>query len=306
MQSHIRIRLDSSSGSVPEEAFVSLRRIRAIRENEIRILIHGFNCNENEALSSYNNLMSSLEKFTFERESISERFLCLTWVGDLSRGKLASSVLYAQAIEAAQVCARIAAKEIDDIVATVRSNCQDVRKITFIAHSLGCRLVLFLLDQLVERARRENPDAALTRVTYDAVFLGAAIPEGDIKRDSPLRGAVEAVERRANFWSSTDDILRFAFPAGEQSYRSFLGGSSRGGRALGTFSGNDDLTWDEVGLTDTGIGHSDYWTDEYVAQELVRFFGFVPSRIPPERTLPLRRNLDAERMLERYELGVFT
>jgi hypothetical protein len=91
---------------------------------------------------------------------------------------------------------------------------------SFVAHSLGCRVVLRALDALVRR--RPN------RESIDQLVLFAGAVDNDVlgRRDR-YAAAAAAANRVVNVASTTDKVLRYAFPVGDWLAGVFSGGYTR-------------------------------------------------------------------------------
>jgi pimeloyl-ACP methyl ester carboxylesterase len=83
-------------------------------------------------------------------------------------------------------------------------------RVRIVAHSLGARLTMFLLDEL-----RTRPSANL--VVEKVVVMAAAVPTSELAPKRPLRLSADSVVRDGllSLYSPNDRVLQFAFPSGE-------------------------------------------------------------------------------------------
>ena len=121
---------------------------------------------------------------------------------------------------------RALARYLDEI----NSQSPRVRDVLFIAHSLGCRIVLETIEHLRIGNRLEVPGVCL---------MAAAVPTFMVSVGGSLRGAAEYAGKAYVLHSPADRVLRWAFRPGE-----FLATVRTSPlEAVGRF-GNPKILWD--------------------------------------------------------------
>jgi hypothetical protein len=191
-------------------------------------------------------------------------------------------------------------------------------EIIFVAHSLGCRLVLEAIRELLGG---RTPDTESHRVA-GACLMAAAVPTFMVEANARL-GAAAIVPRVSYILHSRSDlVLRFAFPPGQGAASAILSRTSddradtegRFPEAVGRH-GNPSVTWLRRG--DTGLGHSGYWAHPSTAPTVLRALqgGVVhetrtlPSlqqvswSLPPAPGLPDWQNRGAQQGTRRRPIG---
>ncbi len=156
-------------------------------------------------------------------------------------------------------------------------------EVVFVAHSLGCRVVLEALRELLQG---RSPHWERQRVPA-MCLMAAAVPTFMIEEGSRLAAAAMVPQTAYVLHSRADGVLRFAFPPGQGAATALLG---RGAAAEseGIFPeavgrhGNPNTAWLRRG--DTGLGHSGYWRHPFTAPSVLRA---VRGGVAPElRPLP--------------------
>jgi pimeloyl-ACP methyl ester carboxylesterase len=235
------------------------------------ILVHGFNNSIDMAHESY----FAFEKAAFARsrgliaddDFGSVALVEFYWPGDtlLSRfGKFAHGV--GAIAYGAQVSVAIsAASELFDKL----SRSPMIQEVSFVAHSMGCRLVLELLKLAEQNPRRTFPRLGAAILMAGAVpveFLGLRQPDGTVPRLQPqLRQFNDAC---FVLFSPHDKVLRLAFPAGQLS----ASRSEWSREALGLLGFPVEFASQRKLLF--GADHGDYWTSPESAEFLAQKFGF--------------------------------
>lgn len=154
--------------------------------------------------------------------------------------------VYIQAVSTAKEAARRLATELRHAAAGI-----GLLRVRIVAHSLGSRLVVEMMEELREQA---EPRLVVERL----VVMAAAVPTRRLAPGQVLRDGLDGTGVSfLSLFSGDDSVLRFAFPIGE----SLAGGGFfpvalgrrrwQGGEAIGA----PRLTQDEV----VGAGHGDYW-----------------------------------------------
>lgn len=122
------------------------------------------------------------------------------------------------------------------------------QEIIFVAHSLGCRLLVELLAELPDRSERWRTMPNLKKVV--AITMAAAVPTHE--RDL-LKRAIRAVDSFVVMHSQADQILKLIFPLGQ-----LLEAKFRLSEAVGYAGNPPGLPWYVTEMLHHG--HSDYWT----------------------------------------------
>jgi hypothetical protein len=164
-------------------------------------------------------------------------------------------------------------------------------EVVFVAHSLGCRVVLEALRYMV---RAGSVDSERQRIPA-ICLMAAAVPSFMVEPDGRLEGAALLPRTSYVLHSESDWVLRFTFPGGQwlasrmrrfPQYRDAdpqePDGDDNEGRlpeAVGRH-GNPGTTWLRRG--NTGLGHSDYWAHPATAPAVLRVLGqHAPRELRP-------------------------
>jgi hypothetical protein len=172
----------------------------------LTFVIHGFNNDREEGrrgLSSFVGLLRSAHP------QLTGRMVAVLWPGDSLLGPLAYPVQERDA--------RSCAERIEHLC-RVRWRLRESP--SFVAHSLGCLVVL-------ETMRRLHGSVG---TTY-AVLMAGAVDCDALARSDRYRAAVAAARGVGVLHSRRDDVLRLAFPLGDAIAAGLFGGYTR--RALG-------------------------------------------------------------------------
>lgn len=144
-----------------------------------------------------------------------------------------------------------------------------------VAHSLGCRLVLELLEAI--RKKRKKP-----RIR-SIVLMGAAVSVSLVRAgiwwrsEGRLRKAGMRIKRRRVLYSETDEALGFIFSIGQTA--NFID-SGLYPEAMGLHGNPKDFP-SHRGDVRTGIKHGDYWDDNESANVVAEELGAVNPRKSP-------------------------
>jgi hypothetical protein len=164
-----------------------------------------------------------------------------------------------------------------------------------VAHSLGCRLTLELMQRLSARG---------TGVVINSVTLMAsAVPVGKVDPSGPLRNGVDAANRVCVLHSTGDAVLHWAFPLGQTA-----GGDGFFPTAIGRFGGPTGVWTRGASMSNDGklYGHSSYWPGVQSANAAAAFMGIAVANRPPITLVPSHElaapNTIAGRMIKEREL----
>lgn len=208
------------------------------------IFIHGFNTNEKEAIEGYQNLVKELKNIGVDGIYLN-RICHFYWPGNT---KYLSRASYPFQINKAITTAHMLGQFL--VRAIPRS-----KQFNFIAHSLGCRLILEALNSTLLQPFNASIKAKLV------VLMAAAVPVDMIRKKTfPLSNIKEAARSIACIYSSRDTVLRKYFQIGQFAARENFS------KAIG-LTGEPQLFW-SAGSKEIEIDHNDYWTNEDVARSL--------------------------------------
>lgn len=251
-------------------------------------LIHGYNVTPEEAQAAFDQLLAAMHFAgrvppVLERESWR-----VYWEGYQRsvRNVLTKSrfgwLTYFYQVRIAKKSATCLAK----YIAGLRGPGGTPVEISFIAHSLGCRLVLEALREL-----RDQPGP---RVRVMA-FMAAAVPAHMVYPGRALRSAAEAPERTWVLYSSTDYVLEAGFRLGQF----FAGERGMPATAVGHAGEPESGLW--TTRVATVNSHGGYFGDFDTARALAEAFdpGWVP---PSPKVLPARPQ--PQREMDRSQLPI--
>jgi len=144
-------------------------------------------------------------------------------------------------------------------------------EVIFVAHSLGCRVVLEALREILQG---RDPEVERHRVP-GVCLMAAAVPAFMVEDGSRLSAAAMVPQSAYVLHSRADMVLRLSFPAGQGAASVLLSIASPGAtdhegfypEAIGRH-GNPSTKWLRRG--DTGLGHSGYWAHPWTAPNVLR------------------------------------
>lgn len=239
--------------------------------SEAVVLVHGYNNCFGQAIGAYDAFRDRQYTDTqLDIPQLEAAFVDMFWPGDA--GGWASVFHYATDIGIAiQAAPRLAAH---------LSSLPNLRKVHFIGHSLGCRLILEVLEIL-----RTTSPLAVGKVC----LMAAAVPRSKVAPGGVLRAAIELPEEVLVLYSTDDSVLELV-PIGEA-----IAGDS--GESPDPALGREPppLPPNVRAVQVAGAGHSDYWPSTDTPDEeaslraslLVSTFFGLGSLLP--RPIPLSR-----------------
>ena len=225
------------------------------------LLIHGFNVNQCAACLNYEHFMHRLPAGF---PDITRVF----WPGD-ERTPLYSAVTYFNKIPIAE----LAAERLWTYILGRFSATGNPRIIDIIAHSLGCRLTVKLLDCVSKTPPQDRPDVRLVSL------MAAAVPVEYMERSRATvphyRDAAQDIPKDMVVLHSRDDlVLAWAFPAGQAMASAFGIEPQRFDEAIGRYGRPDDLT--AYSHPVDGAGHGDYWKHRDAIRRTSPRIGLAP------------------------------
>lgn len=199
------------------------------------LLIHGFNVDRQRGRRTLLDLARALDG------PVDAVFAAVLWPGD----DRFSPFTFSFEERDADATAHGLVKWLDGFVP------QSVR-VSFVAHSLGCRVALSAMTGL-ERGGR---------AVSEVVLMAGAVDRDSLARSDRYRRAVDAARRVHWLASTSDRVLQFAYPAGDAIAAALFGGYTRTalGRRGPVAHGRETIPHKVDGLQVgyVGVGHGDY------------------------------------------------
>lgn len=223
----------------------------------VAFLIHGYNVDPRGAAQAYSRLFDTIRRLTLLPPLLNSQSWLVYWPGyasgGLASGKtLASPLTYAAQIPSARDAAGALREYIDQ-------KSGGKAHVSLIAHSLGCRLALELLDSYVTLPSAVAPEFSVV------VLMAAAVPTYFFEELTRLwRGAL-LPKRMLVMFSEKDLILAGPFRVGQT-----IAGEGVFPKAVGA-TGWPIGFW--VDALQTRNGHSGYFEDLGVGAEISRALG---------------------------------
>ena len=245
------------------------------------LFVHGYNNSRSAARGSFEGFVKSLEAAT-GRGMLPWPVFGVQWPGDEPNSVL-SAASYPFKIRVAQR----AADKIFDYLTGIFGPGGAPIILHVVAHSLGCRLTLELLEKLA----RGNPAANV--IISSVTLMAAAVPVGKVEPDGRLRRGVEAANRVCVLHSTGDAVLHWAFPVGQTA-----GGDGFFPTAVGRFGGPSGIWTRDASMSAEGklYGHSSYWPGVESASAAAAMMGVavantVPVSLTTSHELPLANSI---------------
>ncbi|HEU5138105.1 MAG TPA: alpha/beta hydrolase [Steroidobacteraceae bacterium] len=207
------------------------------------VLVHGFNNHYGEAATAYFGFRSrQRERDPACANSLESKLGDAFWPGDAAWGiaDKADFLVYSSAVGTAIEAAEILASHLAQM--------PTLRRVNFLGHSLGCRVVLETVRLL---ASNHGPHVG------NVCLMAAAVPLFKVVRGGELEAAMDHADQVLILYSEADTVLKWAFPAGQTLARGDEGFCPR---ALGrrepppTIAGRSTKS-KQV----NGARHGDYW-----------------------------------------------
>ncbi len=224
------------------------------------VLIHGYNVNFSKAKNDYDTFFKQLKT-----ADVSEHFISgittFYWPGNANLGILSTGAYPIKIYDAID-----AAEKLSSFLEDHFRQYPKVQ-LAFVAHSLGCRLILEAISNILQKDK--SLESRIRRTT----LMAAAVPISMVKYPgSRLYDIRDSTIPLSGLHSMHDMVLLGAFPVGQ-----LLGidGMLRG--AVG-FWGWPKALWTD-GDFRLKIGHGDYWSNAMATQFLAHKFGIPLKRI---------------------------
>ena len=230
------------------------------------LLVHGYNADTDDARRSFDAFLRMLPA----RFPPAGR---VYWPGDADWG-IFSAASYPWKIPVA----RDAAGHLAGFVSKLRGPGGGPIELTLVGHSLGCRVILELLEDLSWlKATR-----AVVRVV---VLMAAAVPHDLLEVGGLLRRSALGPLHRHVYFSDDDRILRFAFPVGQAAAQ--LLGMEPGDSLEAVGLHGHPVSYPSRSRDLSGNRHSDYWKDRRAVRQVATLLGSAIPRALEPRTLPV-------------------
>lgn len=225
------------------------------RRDECLVLVHGFNNHAGEAAAAYLGFRNmQCGQFQDLSTAMLEKVLCDTfWPGD-ARWTGPIDRLDFMVYPAAVGVARETAPALAALLRTLHS--EGLMRVSFIGHSLGCRVVLETVRELLDHG-----GPTLGRIA----LMAAAVPIEMVAQYGTLEPTLQRLQADRVplmvLHSSHDWVLRGAFPPGQ----ALAGPSEASIRALGLKGPPPSMPGHGGNVSACKVpdaGHSDYWGHE--------------------------------------------
>ena len=215
-------------------------------------------------------MTSALKNYAAFRKNVSAtspsaggRIITLAWPGSFSylQGRW---LRYREAIHYSKEAAEVLKKYLRQLQ-------EKGLNITLIGHSLGCRLILEMLEQLRLDPAKEPDDIQI-------ILMAAAVRVAAVSGE--LSDAAKSARDRAVLYSPADMVLAWVFHFGELSL----------GNAVG-LTGEPRKVWTRT--VATRLKHKEYWPDSGSAQTVCDILGVggrrpIATNVLPTRQIPSR------------------
>jgi hypothetical protein len=271
----ISARVDDAGGPVSNTISPTNFSPRAPR---LIILIHGYNVNRPNGEASFNAFGQLLQNHNVPELSVLGQVIGFLWPGDEDI-KFIAGLFYPAKMQAA----RDSAARLAEFLLALRGPNGSPMQIVLVAHSLGNRLSLEMITDLLAQ-----PNRTWGRIE-GFVLMAAAVIVRDVDTQGRLSPAAKSLRTRTLF-SEADKVLLWAFPPGETAaLEGFFP------QAVGRF-GNPPSTWtDRFDLQP--YDHGNYFPglmttgrlDDRSAQYVAQFIGASVATTPSANQILVNR-----------------
>ncbi len=247
----------------------------------VTLLVHGFNNDQGQACEGFGKFLDMLPR-------VSGRVGRFFWPGDADFGFFQWLDFLSYPTEIPD--ARDSAERLATYLVSATERTPDI-VFTLVGHSLGCRLILEMLENLGARPETERPTIRLI------MLMAAAVPVELAEDGERLRRAGELAGERLVLFSPDDLVLHFAFPAGQTLAFAMEHEDAVYLEAIGRFGNPPDFASD-LPIRRSGNGHGSYWKDRRAAAILASKLGAavaneLAENHTPEHEAPSPRALAA-------------
>jgi pimeloyl-ACP methyl ester carboxylesterase len=262
MNSPVRLSVRVAESGGPVASKVDAKGGQLDGNDRVLILVHGYNNSLTEAENNYKGFLDHFrENFPTYIGQTAEFF----WPGN-SPIKIISIVSYPNQIEPAiQSAQRLSA-----YLWNLKGARNSPMEVTFIGHSLGCRVILELLALWTGGI---PPNIRVGTV----VMMAAAVLVKHVDQGGQLRAAATLSNNTLVLHSEGDAVLHWGFPLGETAAREGFFPT-----AVGRFGG-PVRTWKQplpmATAAGKAYGHGSYWPGDESSNAVVAVLGGVSPRI---------------------------
>lgn len=286
----LSVRVNGSSGEVAPRVS-DPDGLERSGSHHILLLVHGYNNTHKDADDSYASLLKNMLPRLTESNVGPDAIAKFHWPGDEST-VFGTTVGYAFDINHARDAATRLATFLKRLPIP-NQGAASVR-ITFVGHSMGCRLILEALGGL---SSGNVPGIGVVGL------MAAASPVEFVKRSGRLFETGNPPRRMLKFCSEQDIVLQIGFPLGQWHAFQLQIENDNYSEAIGRFGHTDEFG---TRLPRPNNGHGDYWKDKVVAQILLQQIDptlrtTIPEAQSLERSLPPEREIN-ERNLARHTM----
>jgi hypothetical protein len=250
-----------------------------------------------QADESYQAMIANITPALLVMRNGPDAVVCLQWPGDVA---VIDSVQAADAV-GYPVDIKQALKSADKLQSFLRTLCAGKGpnfRISFIAHSLGCRLML-------EAIRGAGLPSLPMEV---AALMAAAVPVRLVDTTAgtiaTLSGTDAGARAMLKFHSWCDMVLAVAFPTGQSLAYAMQIEPAPFLEAVGLLGDPSAFGTDRPTTYDT---HGEYWGDRKIARQVAEALDVTRPRLPPATTTPSRplppANVIPSRPLSTREIG---
>jgi len=173
------------------------------RAPRLIILIHGYNVDRPNGEASFNAFGRLLQNHNVPELSVLGQVIGFLWPGDVDI-KFIAGLFYPVKMQAA----RDSAARLAEFLLALRGPNGSPMQVVLVAHSLGNRLSLEMITDLLAQ-----PNRTWGRIE-GFVLMAAAVIVRDVDTQGRLSPAAKSLRTRTLF-SEADNVLHWAFPPGE-------------------------------------------------------------------------------------------
>ena len=273
----------SRGGPVADQVYGDGKALLLADCRHILLLVHGFNNTAEQADSAYDAMIRNITADLLRMRDGPEAVVCLQWPGDAAVGpyQFADAIGYPVDIERAKVSAQRVADYLRQLCLAHGPNF----RISMVAHSLGCRLVL-------EALKISAPGGLQVQV---AALMAPAVPvrlvDASLGTSAYLAGTDWLARSMLKYHSWFDYVLGVAFPAGQALAFAMGIETEPYGEAVGFFGSPVSFANDGGNTYNT---HGEYWGDPKLERYIVAALDATRRMLPPAVT-PAARPLPPPR-----------
>lgn len=247
--------------------------------NDIVIFVHGFNNTLQRAEDVWRKETWAELLHQQVPPSSLRKVVLLYWSGCGSSNRALGGLLYPLLVKNAVATAEFLA----DYLITATHSATVPVDVSFVGHSLGCRVVLETVQRL-----SQTPTLRVKRL----LLMAGAVAEGYCVPWEKFGYPVARVEERV-LWSTRDSALKLPFRAGQKLAHDE---PATHRRAVGRIGG-PTARWSRASCT-TRARHGDYWASTATVRHIAHVLDDLPQTREPVPTL---RDVDAREIPERNE-----